>query len=402
MQELRFFVVGILRVLSLIFRGGASRRPDVENLRGIYGWYGTETLGDKLILMGLLRGCYQACSSTPVVIYTTDLPYSESTLNEILRLSRMDAEYSKFLSSKVSVSTQKGLLSLRKGDQIVLGGGPIMDDPELMKWAFLHLYLGFKGVTRSIVGCGLGPLRMKSSFFWVKCLMATADRILLRPSQKAYHSLAKNAYFALCPSFASFRELSSVSSALSEKGSLAFNIRELPSNYLKRDDGDVATFNSRFQASYMTLLVRLIAEKKISKLMGFSTHERDLTGDSILCDAITDDLCNKHGLTGKMCTIEIEEVINCILKSECVISTRYHGVILSFILNREVLGVDYTSGGGKLGALYESIFGDCFPVNLQQLINMDEKDVISVKPLKLEGVEQLAEDTMQAVARVLV
>jgi len=181
MQELKFFVVGMLRVLSLIFRAEASKRPDVENLTGIYGWYGTETLGDKLILMGLLRGCYQSCSSTPVVIYTTDLPYSESTLSEIIRLSRIDIGYSEFLSSKVSVSTQKGILSLRRGDQIVLGGGPIMDDPELMKWSFLHLYFGFKGVTRSIVGCGLGPLRMKSSFFWVKYLMATADKVLLWP-----------------------------------------------------------------------------------------------------------------------------------------------------------------------------------------------------------------------------
>lgn len=409
MQELKFAMIGVIRLLSFFwsslpyFLVPAKWRYRSAPIFGVYGWYGTETLGDKLILLGLLRACFETHPERRVVVFSTDVEYTVNSLRELCALASSE-EFAGYLSGKCVAAPQSQIFQLRRGDSMLLGGGPIMDDPELIKWVCMNFVLKIMGVRRLIVGCGLGPLNLIFARLWTRLLLLLMSDVLIRPSPNRYLKRFSISNVTLCPSFITYFDIKK--SSIEERSrKLVFNLREVPPNYLARSDGSAHSFNSSFRDSYLELLSLVIKNFDFKVVSGFSTHERDLTGDSVLCSEMLQRLSAiSPALHSARCVTSADDVINEIGDADYAISTRYHGVVLCLILGCKVIGVDYTSGGGKLTALYEYLFKSMKPLQLASMREASFAEAVTDGWVELstEDVRTIALSTLESVKNVLV
>jgi len=148
----------------------------------ILGWYGTETLGDRAILDGIVRIYTAAYSEISISIGSLYPFVTERTIFEDKALYN---EYAKNLSiNTFDVRDKKVLLhEIKKSDHVIMGGGPLMDLAELyiIKYAFKEAKKIKKAT--ALLGCGYGPLIKKEFINCVKQIVELSDIVIMRSSQ---------------------------------------------------------------------------------------------------------------------------------------------------------------------------------------------------------------------------
>jgi len=123
----------------------------------IIGWYGSETLGDRSILLGLSRIFNETYGKCKIFLGSFNAFYSERCLEE-------DKVFFEILAPMVEIelfnSRVKNTLKwiIEKSDMIVMGGGPIMDLQELLMIRFAFEYAKRKNKKTALLGCGVGPI----------------------------------------------------------------------------------------------------------------------------------------------------------------------------------------------------------------------------------------------------
>jgi hypothetical protein len=80
--------------------------------------------------------------------------------------------------------------SLGADDLLMLGGGPLTDDPVLVKWLLWFQWARRAGARTMIAGCGLSPLHNPMSMSLVEALLAITDVALVRNRPLATHERA--------------------------------------------------------------------------------------------------------------------------------------------------------------------------------------------------------------------
>ena len=104
----------------------------------IIGWYGTETIGDRAILAGLISFFSKSFKSFEIKLGSLYPFFSERTLNE-------DCAFYKEITGKgydIKIFNSKKpkelVNAIKNSDLIVMGGGPLMDLNELfmVEYAF--------------------------------------------------------------------------------------------------------------------------------------------------------------------------------------------------------------------------------------------------------------------------
>lgn len=135
----------------------------------ITGWYGTETVGDKAILGGIIND-YKARYPDAEFAVTSLYPFlTERTLREL----NIDA-------AVVPVYSPKFLKACASCDEVVMGGGPLMDIGELGVILTAFTIAASKGRRRTVYGCGVGPLNGVFCIDAVRRILNLADRVTLR------------------------------------------------------------------------------------------------------------------------------------------------------------------------------------------------------------------------------
>ncbi len=135
----------------------------------ITGWYGTETVGDKAILGGIIND-YKSRFPDARFAVTSLYPFvTERTLREL----GMNA-------AVVPVYSPKFLKACADHDEIVMGGGPLMDIGELGVILAAFTVAASKGRRRTVYGCGVGPLNGVFCIDVVRRILNLADSVTLR------------------------------------------------------------------------------------------------------------------------------------------------------------------------------------------------------------------------------
>lgn len=338
--ELKYLVKGFIIVLGAVFKIIILQPREKSKSRVmIFGWYGTETLGDKLILLGIIKALkgYEGCSS--IVVCSSDVAYTRETLDELYAFSN-DAEVKSLLRS-IKVLPEEHLMGLRENDVLVLGGGPVMDDPRLLLWAVLSMIASRKKVRFIVFGCGIGPINMVSGRLLTNLILMRASSVVLRPFPERYNGLLTGRGYsvALCPSFLCFDEIQGEPA----KQGVAVNLRFVPGNYAR--DGDVAVVNREL----INVVARYLRDREFGQLISyFSTHEFDVAGDSSVNGQVMAAIGQFSGTESTL-----QEVVSLLGRSKEVLAARYHGCVIAIMVGAELTGIDYTEGGGKLAALYD-------------------------------------------------
>ena len=123
----------------------------------IFGWYGTETLGDRAILDGIFQIFNSLNTSIKINIASLYPDFTKRTFLEDGDIYKVN---SKKLSFEIFDVYDKKITNkiIKSSKLVIMGGGPIMDLEELdiVNKAFIKAKkLGKKTM---LFGCGMGPL----------------------------------------------------------------------------------------------------------------------------------------------------------------------------------------------------------------------------------------------------
>lgn len=121
----------------------------------ILGWYGSETMGDRAILDGIIK-IFEAYSENNKYYLGSLIPFfTERTLYQ----DKVYYSENDNLNIEVFCEKDKNDLKdiIRKSDFVIMGGGPIMDILEIYIIRKAFIYAKKKGIKTGIIGCGFGP-----------------------------------------------------------------------------------------------------------------------------------------------------------------------------------------------------------------------------------------------------
>jgi polysaccharide pyruvyl transferase WcaK-like protein len=141
----------------------------MEHTATIVGWYGTETVGDKAILGGIMHAYREK---------HPDVRFTVASLNPFLTRRTM-----KELGLPATVIANPGWAFVKAcltSDAVIMGGGPLMgiDTLWVPLWAFVLARLA--GRERIVWGCGLGPLDTERHLHATRLILRLATDIRLR------------------------------------------------------------------------------------------------------------------------------------------------------------------------------------------------------------------------------
>ena len=158
----------------------------------IIGWYGTETIGDRGILAGLLRVFSEKYTSFSIRLGSLFPFFSERCLIEDISF------YNRISQNKlgvIQVFDINDICTLKKNINdssiVCFGGGPLMDIPYTFIMEYAMDYAHRKGIATMILGCGVGPLSKKDIIKSVLRIIDQTDVCLFRDekSVETYHIL---------------------------------------------------------------------------------------------------------------------------------------------------------------------------------------------------------------------
>jgi polysaccharide pyruvyl transferase WcaK-like protein/MoaA/NifB/PqqE/SkfB family radical SAM enzyme len=126
---------------------GFSRHNSEQYRVLICGWYGTETLGDKGILGGVVNSLQSALGNLELHLASLELYISEMTIQQ---MPELEGCYLHSITDAIEIA---GTMDL-----VVFGGGPLMAIPNLAEMIAIFQRSVEAKVPTLIAGCGVGPL----------------------------------------------------------------------------------------------------------------------------------------------------------------------------------------------------------------------------------------------------
>ncbi len=323
----------------------------------VFSRYGTETVGNCFIQLGLLRALFQASPARPVFLLSTDRSLTRAGLSGIQQLLQRtpgSAPLARYIDEKVSVVEESKIHSIAPRDLLVLGGGPIMDDPALSRWLIWFQRARRAGARTMIAGCGLGPLRHPMAISITRSLLALTDVAVIRNHpQETYLRAANSALqVALDPAFLCLPFLAPLVGP--KRNLLAVNTRTVgvdsaPDRVVTSDEVVRRVLDHALQLAHSV---------KLDEVVPFSTCEHPGAPDSVLAIRAAEALANRLQIPMQPCPeTTVTGIVDAMLPAQYVLSTRMHGFIIGLMLGCRSANLDYIGGGGKGTDIYRDWFG---------------------------------------------
>ena len=339
----------------------------------ILGWYGTETVGDKAILGGIINSYKSKFEERLNVIVGSLYPFvTHQTLKEL----KIDAEV-------VNTSNFEFLRYSKKCNEVIMGGGPLMDLNELYVPLLSFSVAKKYNKKRTVYGCGLGPINQGKYKKAIGEILALSNDIKLRDkNSQAYaleHFNISNTEMIGDPAKV---YLNSISPHLKPKKTKKLSLYLRDWEYLyakgKMTEADFATVKSQFEKGLAMFIKMKAKELKVDTIEFNHMHNFVVGGDDrdfsrrFIKVHFQDD--KRISYSPKLSTVN--SIAESMKNSELNICMRFHSVLFAETLKTNFLAVDYTLGG-KIEA-YMSENNQCnnlFTIN--QIIEKNNEAVIS-------------------------
>lgn len=318
----------------------------------ILGWYGTETLGDRAILDGIIKVFATIDNSLSVRIGSLYTIVTERTIFEdadFYRRHTRSLEISTFdVKDRVSLHT-----TIREVDLVIMGGGPLMDLIELYIIQHAFKYAKKHGKDTALIGCGYGPLIIKEYIECVRNIIHFSDLVIMRSELcrervlKICHAADKHKIFAsFDPAIISVVDYNKLENEVDKKDGLwLMNIRDLDYVYSKQD--------------YYYPIIKQIVDKvakHVPELYLIPMHTFYIGGDDrYIQNRIAQDLL-KDNIHVRQKPLSLKESYDIVRSADGCFGMRYHSIVLQTFLNGNNYIVDYTDHEkGKIQAFLQVI-----------------------------------------------
>jgi len=323
----------------------------------ITGWYGTETVGDKAILGGIvneLKDKYQ--NSKISIVITSFYPViTERTVKEL------------DIKAKVIDVYSEDFISYLKGSKLVImGGGPLMDIGALALPLVAFKIAKVYNIKTSVFGCGIGPLYQERFKNTVKEILYLSDEIKLR--DKISVSIASSWVKDVNKVKLSGDPAKNYIKRLLDNGDLKINKKE---NVLKcyvrewtyeyNSDISISEFQKRkidFEralSNFIKLKALEINAEEIyfDHMHNFAAGNDDRDFSIYFINNYFKDFKIKTNYNKKLSSVE--SIVSSMLTSKHNICMRFHSVLFADTLETDFTAIDYTRGGKILGYLTDNL-----------------------------------------------
>ncbi len=310
----------------------------------IVGWYGTETVGDKAIL-GQVIDDYKRKYGKDLCIGVSSLyPFiTERTLREL----NVDGNV-----KVVPVYSQLYFEWCASVDEVVVGGGPLMELEELslIQWAFFIAKEYSR--KRTVYGCGIGPLYTEDKKQAVKEILEFANEVNLRDEASVIYAkkigISELNLHNIGDPAVQFIKKYKLNDIKPKKGKLACFLREITYEYRgNKSPEEFDVFKRNFEERLAQNIIYLI--KKENLIPHFYAMHNFVIGND---DRDFNLSFAERYLQGYEYYIErklstIESISQNMQSAEYNLCMRFHSVLFANILQVPYIAIDYT-GGGKI------------------------------------------------------
>lgn len=298
----------------------------------IIGWYGTETVGDRAILAGIIRLLSDVASDITIELGSLYPILSERTLNDDGSFLEQCAHQSKLKISLFDSQKRQELeRSIKYSDITIMGGGPLMDIEQMYMVEYAFSYARRRKKKTILLGCGYGPLENSETIACANRLLDMADISIMRDSN-APHATATNLIDPAA--FACLEHLDRHPEKATDDF-YAINIRDISAaggHYPTNADID----------KYLIEWLRRFADKADKPIRMVPMHTFSVgCDDRIILNRIANEVKSPKV---EVLTFppSLKETMNIYRNASLCIGMRFHAVLMQTILNGNNIILDYT------------------------------------------------------------
>ncbi len=346
----------------------------------IIGWYGTETIGDRAILAGLFSFFNKSYEKFEIKLGSLYPFFSERTINE-------DYSFYKEIINKdfkIEIFNSKNSKELneaiKSSDLIAMGGGPLMDLPELFMVEYSFKKAKKLGKKTALLGCGVGPLFYKKYRKSVLEISKNSDITILRDKKskdnleeiyKEFNQYFKNELIntSFDPAVECTLKYNKQNNKV-EEDYIAVNLREFPLEYNKNNE------SKNINKSLKDFIKDLALKNSDRKIKLIPMHYFYIGGDDrVFLNSIAFDL-NLQNIEVQNANLTLKETIEVYQNAYFNVGMRFHSVVLQTISSGKNYVLDYTEPKkGKIFGFLQDIDKNEFYKN--RYISLQEDEISS-------------------------
>lgn len=322
----------------------SAKRISNQNQIFITGWYGTETVGDKAILGGIIEDLFAECGKDVDIVVSS--LYPQITIRTLIELK---------ISAKVIDAYSEDFVAYSKGsDLVIMGGGPLMDLDELALPLIAFKLAKSAHKRTKIYGCGIGPLFNEKYINAVKEILHYSDEILLRDSKSveiASKWMKSTNKIKLSGDYAKQYLLKYIDKpiAITTEKVLTCYLRELTHEYFGNlSELEFLDLKKRFETSLAKFILEKATDYKVDKIHLEHMHNFVVGGDDrdfsrYFIDTYFEMTSIPVTYNKKLSTVE--SIVSSMQTSTLNVCMRFHSVLFAQTLKTEFIALDYTVGG---------------------------------------------------------
>lgn len=314
-----------------------------KNSALIVGWYGTETIGDKAILAGIVNTIRNTNKETKIYVASIYPFITARTVQELGLPCEVVPTYGPLF-----------IALTQKAGQVIMGGGPLMHIDELAI-PLIGFYLAKKHRNKTLIwSCGIGPVKTPKHLQATKQILSLSDEIYLR--DQASVSLAKSwlpnkeIHFRSDPAVSFLKHRSHPTDSHSPGIEIACYLREFTKEYSSEESEESFSMaKKKFESGLAHFIREKAVERNCKRIHFYHMHnfaigndDRDFSryflrnysdyfrGFEILVDA-------------RISTVS--SIIESMQRSKMNLCMRFHAVLFANELATDFIALDYTAGG---------------------------------------------------------
>ncbi|MFA0079700.1 polysaccharide pyruvyl transferase family protein [Vibrio artabrorum] len=333
----------------------------------VIGWYGTETIGDRAILAGLISYFNKSFSHYSIKLGSLNPFFSTRTINEDENL------YNKITAKNIDIEvfdskSHKQLDdAIKNSDLLVMGGGPLMDLKELLFVEYAFIKAKKQGISTAILGCGVGPLYSKKYRKSVLNIANKADLIILRDKKSKENLIdiynefdsdisKKEISVSFDPAvecthmYLTYTKDKIITNKKVLDDYICINLRKFPEEY--REGTTARDINSA-----LLRFVKDIANNyKNENIYLIPMHYFHIGDDDRLFLNKLQRVIGTENVTVQNAPLSLEETIEKYKNAKLNVGMRFHSVVLQTICSGKNLVLDYTQPNkGKIKGFIDDI-----------------------------------------------
>lgn len=301
----------------------------------IVGWYGTETIGDRAILVGLIDILSELNPSLEINLASLYPFYSERAIMEdtsFIHEISQDCKVSVFDVRDEKIAKK----NINNSDMVMMGGGPLTEIYELDYILSCFKYAKRNGVHTGLIGVGGGPINNKSFLKMVGKIISLSDLIITRDAESK--KFIQNNYNysgtiitsrdpAILPTFKNIK--------IEKKyaNTIVVNLRKYPfgSAETRKEIND-----------YLITYLKNLLNTTDKEVLLLSNHYFFIGGDDREFYFEISEYINSGKLHIQKTPLSLKEVLTIIKSADICIGMRYHAILFQTYLNGNNYILDYT------------------------------------------------------------